>query len=661
MQFNLTQNYEKEKALKQEFPYDLYLPFNSGRRVGQAPANSFTQGGFNPIPNDRVSILGWINNAISEGTIDVGGNTSFISLPDTPSSFGAIGQSLQVNATGDAIEWYTPPVEVPVTLGVGSDPALVLSGQELTLTLPAGSSDSFIGLTDTPINMGSPLQVLRVNAIGSALEFVNPTTGITAHSGLTGLGDDDHPQYHNDTRGDIRYYLQSQVDTFLLNKSDIGHTHDLSDLNTTGTSSNTTYLRGDGVWSTLPSYSAANGLNAVANEFRLGGELEENTLIEGGNYGLTFTDFDTVEFAGVTSSILFDNLTIQGSTALKIKTPNVYNSSALVGQVLKLTNVDGTVEFQAESAGGATAFTSLIDTPGALGTANQILQVNGAGNALEFIDVATGTSYNAANGLTLDVDDFRLGGTLDDHTTIDGGGNVFAINNAIYNISVPQLAAYTTGATYIESDTLLQLKGVTSVQLVTPAVDAATATTGQLLSLSNHLTGEVEYVDMPTPSLDYTDLGDTPATMGTEDIVPTVNAAGTALEHIPGHIFHVASGEDHASIIVTSTDASELDGFTTTPHETTVIGHQGWQDYTVDINFNDTVDSTVNFTVLVTYANTSAKYNFQDFYIEATLDGVPGATTETYTSTSASFQYTMGVTAGVAKTFTFRCKIKGRI
>jgi len=29
------------------------------------------------------------------------------------------------------------------------------------------------------------------------------------HGGLTGLGDDDHPQYHNDTRGDIRYYTKT--------------------------------------------------------------------------------------------------------------------------------------------------------------------------------------------------------------------------------------------------------------------------------------------------------------------------------------------------------------------------------------------------------------------------------------------------------------------
>lgn len=34
--------------------------------------------------------------------------------------------------------------------------------------------------------------------------------GVTDHGDLTGLADDDHTQYHNDARGDARYYLQSE-------------------------------------------------------------------------------------------------------------------------------------------------------------------------------------------------------------------------------------------------------------------------------------------------------------------------------------------------------------------------------------------------------------------------------------------------------------------
>ncbi len=49
--------------------------------------------------------------------------------------------------------------------------------------------------------------------------------GVTDHGLLTGLGDDDHLQYHNDARGDARYYTQSQVDTALSGKSNTGHSH----------------------------------------------------------------------------------------------------------------------------------------------------------------------------------------------------------------------------------------------------------------------------------------------------------------------------------------------------------------------------------------------------------------------------------------------------
>lgn len=41
-----------------------------------------------------------------------------------------------------------------------------------------------------------------------------PATGdiVTDHGNLSGLGEDDHTQYHNDTRGDTRYYTKIQLD-----------------------------------------------------------------------------------------------------------------------------------------------------------------------------------------------------------------------------------------------------------------------------------------------------------------------------------------------------------------------------------------------------------------------------------------------------------------
>jgi hypothetical protein len=54
--------------------------------------------------------------------------------------------------------------------------------------------------------------------------------GTSDHGGLTGLADDDHTQYLNNTRGDARYFTQSQVTTSLSGKADTIHTHTKSDI-----------------------------------------------------------------------------------------------------------------------------------------------------------------------------------------------------------------------------------------------------------------------------------------------------------------------------------------------------------------------------------------------------------------------------------------------
>lgn len=46
-----------------------------------------------------------------------------------------------------------------------------------------------------------------------AERFNNLPGASTDHGALTGLGDDDHTQYHNDARGDARYYTQTQLNT----------------------------------------------------------------------------------------------------------------------------------------------------------------------------------------------------------------------------------------------------------------------------------------------------------------------------------------------------------------------------------------------------------------------------------------------------------------
>jgi hypothetical protein len=56
------------------------------------------------------------------------------------------------------------------------------------------------------------------------------TGGDLDHGALNGLEDDDHPQYHNDARGDARYYTKAQVDAGLAGKANSSHGHAISDV-----------------------------------------------------------------------------------------------------------------------------------------------------------------------------------------------------------------------------------------------------------------------------------------------------------------------------------------------------------------------------------------------------------------------------------------------
>lgn len=76
---------------------------------------------------------------------------------------------------------------------------------------------------------------------------------------------------------------KSYVDTGLSGKANSSHTHDINDINTTGTASASTYLRGDGSWASIPSGMAIGQpvTNADTSRFLntdANGNLEDNAL-----------------------------------------------------------------------------------------------------------------------------------------------------------------------------------------------------------------------------------------------------------------------------------------------------------------------------------------------------------------------------------------------
>ncbi|MFC5947084.1 hypothetical protein ACFQH9_02175 [Pseudonocardia lutea] len=59
--------------------------------------------------------------------------------------------------------------------------------------------------------------------------------GVTDHGALTGLGDDDHPQYLTQARGDARYYTETEIDGFFAGLADVATSGAYADLTGTPT------------------------------------------------------------------------------------------------------------------------------------------------------------------------------------------------------------------------------------------------------------------------------------------------------------------------------------------------------------------------------------------------------------------------------------------
>ena len=126
--------------------------------------------------------------------------------------------------------------KVPVVAGVAyavSAPNVLRGGPHY---IPALTAGQVVALSDyiTPGTPLTPDQVATLTARIVALEAAPP--GVTDHGALTGLGDDDHTQYLNETRGDARY-VQGTDSRLSDARTPTAHTHpvaQVSDSTATG-------------------------------------------------------------------------------------------------------------------------------------------------------------------------------------------------------------------------------------------------------------------------------------------------------------------------------------------------------------------------------------------------------------------------------------------
>lgn len=259
------------------------LPSGGIGDVTEAGDNVFT--GFNTFAGNVELSVGTM---LSVANLSVDGTTAFLNTVSFTSPTGQIVSFFNND--------FTPSVgqllgELRFTGYDASTNTQIYSKIQSTILDPVhGSEDSDLlfqtsvgGALATRMTLAQGLVVgaatggdQGVGSINANAIYVNGVAvgtgggGVTDHGALTGLADDDHTQYHNDARGDARYYTQGAVDTLLAGKSDVGHTHSYEPLlGNPGTNGHVLASTTGGVrsWVALPTViSDHGGLTGLADD-----------------------------------------------------------------------------------------------------------------------------------------------------------------------------------------------------------------------------------------------------------------------------------------------------------------------------------------------------------------------------------------------------------
>jgi len=274
------------------------------------------------------------------------------------------------------------------------------------------------------VNGTAPDSSGNVNVAGGG-----PGGGVTDHGALSGLADDDHPQYLTNGRGDARYYTKAEVDAAtssaatassaadrargnhtgtqaigtvtglqaaLEGKAPTSHTHDASALTggtvaparlgTGATGGSTRYLREDGTWS-VPAGGSGGGVASVAG---VGPDGEGDVPLTKAHIGLGNVN-NTTDAAKPISTAT------QTALNTKLTSPGAGAANRLVGL---------------DAAGAAVA----VPRGAELG-ANLVVQRDGNGQ-VAVPETPTATNHGTSKGYV----DTQVGSKADDSTVVKTTG-----------------------------------------------------------------------------------------------------------------------------------------------------------------------------------------------------------------------------------------------
>ena len=180
---------------------------------------------------------------------------------------------------------------VPVVAGVAyavSAPNILRGGPHYIPALTAGQVVDLSGYI-TPGAPVTPDQAAALTARIVALEEAPP--GITDHGALTGLGDDDHPHYLTNARGDARYV--STTDPRLSDaRTPTAHTHPASQVSDSTAT-------GRALLTAVDSAAARTAIGAGTSSLAIG---TTGTTAAAGNRAATETATGMVELATTTET-----------------------------------------------------------------------------------------------------------------------------------------------------------------------------------------------------------------------------------------------------------------------------------------------------------------------------------------------------------------------
>lgn len=157
-------------------------------------------------------------------------------------------------------------------------------------------------LATIPVTAGATTITDEIITDGRTAATLRDELVVTDHGGLQGLADDDHPQYHTDERGDVRYYTKAVLDSILTTKSATTHTHSASGIVSgvldlarlpTGSSSATVALGSH----THPYSSSTHGHDPVSSNM-IGSNREDVLYNSGGGQNVPRLSNTYVKFQG---------------------------------------------------------------------------------------------------------------------------------------------------------------------------------------------------------------------------------------------------------------------------------------------------------------------------------------------------------------------------